>query len=67
VERLEALTTKHRLLNTEQSKMNVTDYTYLINKPNVSTELQRLALEKVLISIFSERKSFTIKRTLQPE
>jgi tetratricopeptide (TPR) repeat protein len=28
--------------------MNVTDYTYLINKPNASTELQRLALEKVL-------------------
>jgi hypothetical protein len=32
--------------------MNVTDYTYLINKPNVSTELQRLALEKVLDEFF---------------
>jgi tetratricopeptide (TPR) repeat protein len=28
--------------------MNVTDYTYLINKPNAITELQTLALEKVL-------------------
>jgi hypothetical protein len=32
--------------------MNVTDYIYLINKPNASTELQRLALEKVLIFPF---------------
>jgi tetratricopeptide (TPR) repeat protein len=28
--------------------MNLTDYTYLINKPNTITELQTLALEKVL-------------------
>jgi hypothetical protein len=40
--------------------MNVTDYTYLINKPNASTELQRLALEGIGW-VFSERKSFTIK------
>ena len=28
--------------------MNVTDYTYLINKPNMISEKQTLALEKVL-------------------
>ena len=28
--------------------MNVTDYTYLINKPNTITEKQTIALEKVL-------------------
>jgi tetratricopeptide (TPR) repeat protein len=37
---------KPRLLNTQ--KMNVTDYTSLINKPNAITEEQTLVLEKVL-------------------
>jgi hypothetical protein len=34
----------------EQAIMNVTEYTQLMNKPNAISELQTVALEKVLMS-----------------
>ncbi len=46
--------------------MNVTDYTYLINKPDAINEKQTEALEKVLEEFpYFQSARATVKRALQ--
>jgi hypothetical protein len=46
--------------------MNVTAYTSLINEPNIISEAQTVALEKIIDEFpFSKCKSVAIKRVIQ--
>jgi hypothetical protein len=56
------------MVKSQKNKMNLTDYTYLINKPDAVNERHNSALEKVVeeFPYFQSARILRVKTSLQP-